>query len=191
MVTDYDFSQILSGSKEGDVDSLAQLWKWFNPMLVKYLAVVAPTLADDISQDVWISVSRSVKGFEGTSNSFRNYLLTVAKNKVTDYRRAGIRGSRLISRIETQVDTISNDSLEIDRIGDGELIQVLQRFLPPALAEVVFMRYLIGMSVDEVAVVIGRSPENVRVISHRGLSRLRELYGARVPGVVAMVGEPQ
>ena len=46
--------------------------------------------------------------------------------------------------------------------------------LPPDQAEVVALRVLGGMSVDEVARIIGKRPGAVRVLAHRGLRRLAQ-----------------
>lgn len=47
--------------------------------------------------------------------------------------------------------------------------------LPRQQADVVMLRVIGGLSVDEVAAETGLTPANVRVLCHRGLNRLRQL----------------
>src|SRR5437763_14981223 len=51
--------------------------------------------------------------------------------------------------------------------------------LPPAQAEVVFLRAVVGLSVADVASLVDHQPSTVRVMAHRGLRRLEHLLAAR------------
>jgi RNA polymerase sigma-70 factor (ECF subfamily) len=53
----------------------------------------------------------------------------------------------------------------------------LVRRLPPLQAEVVLLRVVAELSVDEVARLVGRSPGAVRVAAHRGLRGLSVMAG--------------
>jgi RNA polymerase sigma-70 factor (ECF subfamily) len=46
--------------------------------------------------------------------------------------------------------------------------------LAPDQAEVIFLRVLAGLDVEDVAAVLGKTPGAVRVLQHRALRRLRE-----------------
>jgi RNA polymerase sigma-70 factor (ECF subfamily) len=54
--------------------------------------------------------------------------------------------------------------------------------LPPAQAEVVVLRTVVGLSVAEVASLVGREPPSVRVLAHRGLRRLARLLAQEQTG---------
>jgi RNA polymerase sigma-70 factor (ECF subfamily) len=47
--------------------------------------------------------------------------------------------------------------------------------LPPGQAEIVTLRTVAGLSVEQVAEIVGKRPGAVRVLAHRGLRRLAEL----------------
>ena len=44
--------------------------------------------------------------------------------------------------------------------------------LPPEQAEIVLLRVVAGLSADDVAAILGKTPGNVRVIQHRALTQL-------------------
>jgi RNA polymerase sigma-70 factor, ECF subfamily len=48
------------------------------------------------------------------------------------------------------------------------------RTLPPDQAEVILLRVVAGLDLDEVAGVVRKRPGNVRVLQHRGLRRLAQ-----------------
>lgn len=73
--------------------------------------------------------------------------------------------------------TVEFDSIERAATPEGRLedaLELLQE-LPPAQAEVIALRVIVGFSADEVGEMTGRSAGPVRVMTHRALTRLREL----------------
>ena len=52
--------------------------------------------------------------------------------------------------------------------------------LPPDQAELVLLRVLGDLSVDDVAQILGRSPNWVRVNQHRAVKRLGDRLGSKV-----------
>jgi len=63
----------------------------------------------------------------------------------------------------------------MDHLGTEAALALIAT-LPPDMAEVVLLRVVAGLSADEVARIMGKSPGNIRVLQHRALARLaREL----------------
>ena len=55
-------------------------------------------------------------------------------------------------------------------------IDALVADLPPDQAEVVLLRVVAGLGVDEVAEIMGKRPGTVRVLQHRALRRLAQIH---------------
>jgi RNA polymerase sigma-70 factor (ECF subfamily) len=60
-------------------------------------------------------------------------------------------------------------------------VRDLLRQLPPEQARIVELR-LAGLTGVEIALVLGRTPNAVKVAQYRAYSRLRALVGGREPG---------
>ena len=58
--------------------------------------------------------------------------------------------------------------------------KALVRALPADQAEVILLRTIAGLDVAQVAEVMGRRPGTVRVLQHRGLRRLAEVFSPEV-----------
>jgi RNA polymerase sigma-70 factor (ECF subfamily) len=121
---------------------------------------------------VWIEVARSLTRFEGSAIDFRRWLYTIARRRMIDAFRAGER--RLEDAVGAPPERGTFDAHDDPARGVAWAEQVLRR-LPRSQAEVVFLRAVAGLDVNEVAEITGRSPGAVRVLDHRGLNRLREL----------------
>jgi RNA polymerase sigma-70 factor (ECF subfamily) len=79
-----------------------------------------------------------------------------------------------------QVEVLSPDPADAVVAGedtDAALRLVAQ--LSPLQAEAVVLRVVAGLSVEEVARIVGRSPGAVRVATHRGLRRLEQVLADR------------
>src|SRR5665213_1371933 len=81
------FEQDLSAAQSGDEVAFATLWRNLNPGLVRYLRVVARPAAEDLASETWLQIIRSLGKFRGGEQSFRAWVFTIARNKVTDWRR--------------------------------------------------------------------------------------------------------
>lgn len=52
--------------------------------------------------------------------------------------------------------------------------QRIAKLLPADQADVILLRVVAGLSVDEVAAIVGKRPGTVRVLQSRGLKRLQK-----------------
>ena len=121
-----------------------------------------------------MDVAAGMARFQGGEMDFRKWTLTIARRRMLDLRRA--RGRR-------RVDPVPNELLPEPRsFGDVES-EALENLstrsaldliatLPPDQAEVVLLRVLGGLAVNDVASIVGKRPGTIRVLQHRALQRL-------------------
>jgi RNA polymerase sigma-70 factor (ECF subfamily) len=165
-------TEVLRRAGDGDREALGEVFCAFQPVLLRFLRGLAVTHADDIAGQVWIEVARSLPRFEGGDTEFRRWLFTIARRRMIDAFRAGER--RMEDPVGEPPERQVRDAAD-DAAGSVEWAERMLRRLPRSQAEVVLLRTIVGLSVDEVAVIVQRSPGAVRVLAHRGLTRLREL----------------
>ncbi len=168
-----DFQRLVHAAGSGDTDALGELWRRYQPMVVRFARARGERDAADVASEVWLDVARSLPRFVGDDTDFRKWILTIARRRVIDHHR---RHRRLVpsDRIE-QLDTTVEDQ---DR-SDLEAIIAMVRRLPRVQAEAILLRYLADLSDGDVAEVLGTSSGNVRVLIHRGLARLQQMLDRR------------
>ncbi|HEY3096821.1 MAG TPA: sigma factor-like helix-turn-helix DNA-binding protein [Acidimicrobiia bacterium] len=69
----------------------------------------------------------------------------------------------------------------VDALGADAAVALVRSCLPRDQAEVILLRVLGGLTVDEVAAIVDKRPGNVRVLQHRGLRRLAERISDEAP----------
>lgn len=178
-----ELSEALDAARQGDELGVVRLYRAFNPQLLRYLGHHAPDVAEDLASEVWLAAAKGLSTFKGEPVDFRSFLFSVARRRVADHYRSRARRPR-----QAPFDEISRGGLRGDvgpkDIGDEvvgdlsaqEAIAALTNALSADQAEVVLLRVVAELSVEEVAKIMGRSPGSIRVLQHRALQRLGKLW---------------
>jgi RNA polymerase sigma-70 factor, ECF subfamily len=164
----------LDEARSGEQRGVSALYRAFHPGLVRYLRHHARGEEEDLASEVWIGAAKLLPRFQGDARAFRALLFTVARRRVVDHHR---RTGRSPSLVELSAEEEPLDEVDVERAVLAELsaqqaIALLVRNLPPTQAEVVLLRVVGDLSVEQVAEVLGRSSGSVRVLQHRALQRL-------------------
>jgi RNA polymerase sigma-70 factor, ECF subfamily len=180
---DRDFSNLLAGAQAGDDAAMKNLFCDLHPRLVRFLRTIEPHMADDLASEVWMAVARGIRGFEGDAVSFRAWVFSIARRRAADQRRRDVR--RKVDLLDAaDFDELPGDadpeSVALGRLTGRDAAELLAATLPPDHAEVLLLRVLGDLDVDEVATVMGRTPNWVRVTQHRALQRLADRVGSRI-----------
>lgn len=174
-----DFAAVLAAARDGDEQAAAVLFDDLHPRLVRFLRAQEPRAADDLAGEVWLAVASGLGGFEGDEDGFRAWVFSIARRRLADHRRRAARRRTDVAGAETFAERASADAPDreaLDRLAAGEAAELVVKLLPPDQAEVVLLRVLGDLDARQVAEVMGRSPNWVRVTQHRALRRLSEHF---------------
>lgn len=166
-------SERLAAARIGDREALAGLWRDHHPALLRYLRARRTPASDDVASQVWIDVARSIDRFEGDLTDFRRWLFTIAHRRSVDEIRRVVRStepSRLSVRAADRV-AGADEQYEHDTALDRALALVAT--LPDAQAEAVMLMVVNELPAADVAAIMQTTEGNVRVLVHRGVTRLR------------------
>lgn len=175
-----DFASVVASAQEGDEAAFARLWRDLNPALLRYLSLGGDP-ADDIASDTWVTVTKGLRRFRGDEAAWRAWVFTTARRRAIDAGRRRARAAdREVAWRQWQVETIGADPADsvAARLDTDAALRLVGQ-LSPLQAEVIVLRVLTGLPVDEVARIVGRSPGAVRVAAHRGLRRLEQILAAQ------------
>jgi RNA polymerase sigma-70 factor, ECF subfamily len=174
------FEGVLAAAQEGAEWAVAVLYRSLQPQVLRFLRARVPQDAEDIASQAWLEVARALPRFSGEEDDFRALVFTIARRRLADHRRATRRrpvdlvGAELLTGISDGA--APDDEVLASLTGDAAARRVAE-LLSPDQAEVVLLRVVAGLSVDEVAALLGKRPGTVRVLQHRALRRLAEKLG--------------
>ena len=132
---------------------------------------------------MFLQLARNLHSFEGDEHNFRSWVFTVAHHRLIDERR---------QRSRRPSDPVPHDRLEPDGWAEPAEIEALDRLstsnarelletLSPDQRDVLLLRVLGQLTVEEVAATVGKRPGAVKALQRRALASLqRGLAGREV-----------
>jgi len=169
---DADLDAVAARARVGDADALAELWRAYNPPLLRYLRGRGAPAADDLAAEVWVEVATHVARAEDGAAGFRRLLFTVARHRLIDDFRRADRSREVLCEPPEELSEADPEASALARDGLAQALQLVRR-LPPDQAEALLLRVLGGFDVAETAEIMGRPPGTVRVLMHRAIRALR------------------
>jgi RNA polymerase sigma-70 factor, ECF subfamily len=163
----------VAAARRGDNQALGAIWRALNPKLVRLLRSLGAHEPDDIASQVWIEVARNLHRLADDPHEVRGLVFTIARRRCIDERRRmQRRPQRSLETVDDGESPLWQPIADIESSLDAE---ALLRRLDPAIAELIALRVIAGLSNAEIAKLTGKSEGAIRVATHRGLRQLQTL----------------
>jgi RNA polymerase sigma-70 factor (ECF subfamily) len=170
-----EFDEILVATQAGADWAFATLYRDLNPRLLRYFSAKAPALAEDLASETWLAAARQLPSFRGGEMAFRAWIFSIGRRRlVQHWRDAGRRPSSPVAP-ETLTSKAGTDDTEGEAVNATTAqaaARAIAHVLSPDQADVVLLRVLAGLDVEQVAEILGKRPGTVRVLQHKVLRRL-------------------
>jgi len=166
-------SEQLVAARAGDRDALAALWRDYHPALLRYLRARRSPAPDDVASQVWIDVARSIDRFEGDLTDFPRWLFTIAHRRSVDEIRRLVRSTEPSALSVRASDRVAGADEQYEHHTALDRAIALVATLPDAQAEAVMLFVVNELPAADVAAIMQTTEGNVRVLVHRGVTRLR------------------
>jgi len=172
-------NELIQKAQDGDAEAFGLLYERHAPAIFRFIySHLDDRLdAEDLTEDVFLRVWRSLPKFEDQGVPFVAYLFRIARNTLVDYYRRSKNGHKLVSSLEDSVIVDAHPDpgeLTIAKMEHQEIRQMLGS-LREDYRMVIILRFLSDLSPDETAQAMGKSAGAVRVLQHRALTALRKL----------------
>ncbi len=170
------FDSTLAAAKEGSEWAWAAIYRDLAGQIAGYLASRGAADPEDLTSETFLQAARGIHGFEGDERAFRSWVFVISHRRLQDARRrAGRRihevtgtDDLLTHRAGGDVELEAMESLAIDEVWAAlESLTDDQR-------DVLALRIIGGLTLDETAEVVGKRVGAVKALQHRALVALRE-----------------
>ena len=128
--------------------------------------------AEDLTQETFMAAVRSIRQ-GAVPESATGWVLGIARHKLIDHLRREERSERNLS-LAWDAGRVSEE--ELWEGGSPERAMSALQAVAPAQRAALTLRYLDGMSVDEVARVLGRTVHATESLLARGRDRFKRAY---------------
>lgn len=133
-------------------------------------------MSDDLVQDTFMKTwSYPLKG--GKIDVMKAFLYHVLNHLIVDEYRKN-KTLSLDALLEKGFEPSVDNSKRLVNVLDGKNALLLIQRLPPKYQKVMRMRYVQDLSLKEMSLITGQSKNTMAVQVHRGLQKLKILYGS-------------
>ncbi|WP_168627457.1 MULTISPECIES: RNA polymerase sigma factor [unclassified Cryobacterium] len=173
------FSEVLTAAQAGGQWANRIIWTEYSPKVAAYLRARGSLEPDDLTSEVFLTVFAQLADFEGDEEQFRAFVFTIAHRRLVDeLRKRSSRGLHVEWSEESDARaTSSAESQAMERIGNDDARALLDG-LPPDQRDVLVLRIIADLTVEQIAELLGKRPGAVKALQRRGLERLRKKVGA-------------
>jgi RNA polymerase sigma factor (sigma-70 family) len=170
-----DFPSILQAARTGAEWAWSTIFRDLSPGVYAYVRSRGAGEPEDVTGEVFLQLARDLSSFEGGESEFRSWVFVIAHHRLLDERRHHRRHPAEpapAAAIAEQGD-LGNVEEEAMRTLSAQHVERLLAALPEAQREVLLLRLIAGLTVDEVARALGRSADSVKALQRRGLGAIR------------------
>jgi RNA polymerase sigma-70 factor (ECF subfamily) len=121
---------------------------------------------EDLLGEVFLQVARDIGRFSGDAAALRRWVFAIAHNRVLDARRREARRPK-VADADVPEQPVRPPADPVD----PALVHALES-LTPEQREVILLRFVADLSLEEVAKLTKRKVGAVKALQHRGLENL-------------------
>ena len=166
---------LVARAKRGDEAAISQLYRQYAPGIYGYVAsrVSDPALADDLTSEVFLRALEGLDRFEYRGIAISAWLYRIAHDRIADhFRRQAQRPT-----IPLQDDLLpahNGIDQEVDeRLQVSQVAEAIEQ-LTAEQHQVILLRFVAGLKLKEIAYVMDKSTDAIKMLQLRALTRLRQ-----------------
>ena len=155
-------------------EAQARLYTEYYDKLLHYFysKVNQRSLAEDLCADALVKVYEKIDTFDSDKASLATWVFTVARNTLTDYYRTRRVHEELPEQLpsDSGIDDVLMQEEELDTLADAlEALESRQR-------DIILLHYYSGLTLKEVAVRMGMSYSNVKLLHNKALAEMQRYF---------------
>ena len=173
--------EVVRLAREGDSAAMTELYEHYRSRIYGYLfyRVGDTHQAEDLTAEVFLRVVEKLPGYRFQAIPFQAWLFQIARNLAIDHYRK----TNAHPMVELDANLITNhespEQATERSVIARQLKQALDR-LTTERCDVIVLRFLVGMPVQQVAEALNKSEGSVKALQARGLEALHRMLSWRV-----------
>lgn len=162
-----------------DEVEFSKLYESYLPKIFAYVTrrINNRSEAEDLTSNIFLKVVENIKNFNPAKSSFKTWIYTIATNMMIDYFRTNAKKKTCcIESAESMTDHSQNPGKAVSDSEQKQKVFSTIANLPERHQKALFLRYYSDLSIEEIAVALGVTENNVSVIIHRALKVFELTY---------------
>ena len=166
---------ILEAAKGGEAWAWEVIYRELAGAVTGYLALRGSPEPEDQASETMFDVARNIERFEGDESSFRSWVFVIAHRRLIDARRRKGRQLETTPLQDTDLHPVGDvESEAIDKLALAEMMDLLEP-LTDDQREVITLRMIADLSLEETAEVMGKRVGAVKALQRRAVGNLKKV----------------
>ncbi len=172
--------ELIEAAQQGDAGAFGSIYDLFADRVYRHILyrIGSPSDAEDLMQQTFMKAWQAIGRYRISEVPLIAWLLTIAHNSVVSYFR-GKRDSVPLNIEMSPPDGAGEPYDALERRYDQAIVRRAVAALPAEQQMVVSMHFLEELDYTDIARALGKTENNIRVIAHRGLKRMRAAMEGR------------
>jgi len=169
-------TNIIQRAQTGDSKAVGELYMQHHEQIFRYVwsKVADPNLAEDLTGEVFMRMVTRISTYRPTGVPFQAWLYRIARNLIIDHIRKTASNSAVpLENAQILPDRGASPPSLVENKMTIEKLQEALKQIDHDQAEVIRLRFLVGLQVNEVAERLEKTAASVKALQHRGLAALR------------------
>jgi RNA polymerase sigma-70 factor, ECF subfamily len=169
----------VESARAGNPDAVGWLYERYFDRIYRYtyLKIGDATEAEDLSEQVFLKMIESIGTFQWQGSTFASWLYRIAHNQVVDTLRRSSRRPQV--PLEPVSDTLPSERddphLLAEQSDFRDHLREAMTSLTDLQAQVIDLKFTMGMSNAEVAAILGRTEGAIKALQYSALQNLQKL----------------
>lgn len=175
MLNEQDYDPVIQAARLGAEWAWTAIYRDLSSVVLRYLRAHGAREPEDVLGEVFVLVVRGFSSFQGGGRELQAWVLTIARNRLVDEWRSQQRRP-----VDVEADDVlvchspsgDSEAEAMKRLADEHVLAIMGR-LSRQQRDVLFLRMFAGLTLEEVAQVVGNTPGAVKSLQSRALAAIR------------------
>ena len=171
-------AELVDRAQAGDPEAFGELYDEYNQAVYRYVyaRVSSVALAEDLTSETFVRALRALDSFRWQGRDFGAWLVTIARNLITDHFKSGrVRLEAPTDEIETHDSATQGPEIDVLTQVTAEAVRRAVADLPDDQRDCLTMRFFSGMSIAETAKALDKSEGAVKQLQLRAVRQLAKI----------------
>jgi len=169
---------LVNRAQAGDSEAFGLLYDEYSLSVYRYIyaRVSSPVLAEDLTSETFVRALRALDSFRWQGRDFGAWLVTIARNLITDHFKSGrVRLESPTDEIETHDSATQGPEADVLTAVTADVLRRAVSDLPDDQRDCLTMRFFAGMSIAETARALDKSEGAVKQLQLRAVRQLAKV----------------
>ena len=169
------WASVLGACRVGAEWAWRQVYEDLAPSLLRYHRARGTPDPEDLVGDTFVRIVGALPRFQGTEEQFRAWVFAISRRRAIDVARWAARHPEDATSVDELVHRGALGDAEVDALRSlqEERVRALLDRLTSDQRDVLLLRLLADLTVEQVATVVGKSQGAVKALQARGLDQIR------------------